>query len=378
MAFTDTQARQLKAKLNSRHVKTRKADGTTLHYIEGWHAIAEANRIFGYDAWDRRTLGARCVWTANSGQKFQAAYVAKVRIRVRAGDITITRDGSGTGEGSALTAGLAHDIALKSAETDATKRALITFGNPFGLALYDAERTGVRQREPKDQAANKGPWILHAVDGAMQESFATLTGFVDALKSALSEASDIEKLLELWERNVKTVRDLSRCADRRSGDLDLAKTLVAHFKDCARAHATPAPDAKVVGAEHPNSEKATIDKSVLTIGEPKRIRSKEHLRFVASQPCLICGRSPAHAHHIRFAQAKGIGLKVSDEFTVPLCATHHSENHRTGSEMKWWEAYKIEPLSIAHQLWARSQQPRVTPTVTAEPSVQDLRSDRGE
>ena len=167
MAFTDTQARQLKAKLNSRHVKTREADGTTLHYIEGWHAIAEANRIFGYDAWDRRTLGARCVWTANSGQKFQAAYVAKVRIRVRAGDITITRDGSGTGEGSALTPGQAHDIALKSAETDATKRALITFGNPFGLALYDAERSGVRRREPKDQAANKGPWILHAVDGAM-------------------------------------------------------------------------------------------------------------------------------------------------------------------------------------------------------------------
>lgn len=59
MAFTDTQARLLKAKLNSRHVKTRKADGTTLHYIEGWHAIAEANRVFGYDAWDRRTLGAR-------------------------------------------------------------------------------------------------------------------------------------------------------------------------------------------------------------------------------------------------------------------------------------------------------------------------------
>jgi len=83
-------------------------------------------------------------------------------------------------------------------------------------------------------------------------------------------------------------------------------------------------------------------------------------------------------HHLRFAQAKGVGLKVSDEFTVPLYATHHSENYRTGSEPKWWEAYKIEPLSIAHQLWTRSQQLQVAPTVAADPNAQDLRSDSGE
>jgi hypothetical protein len=70
---------------------------------------------------------------------------------------------------------------------------------------------------------------------------------------------------------------------------------------------------------------------VLTISEPKRIRSKEHLRFVAQQPCLICGRSPSHAHHIRFAQSRGLWLKVSDEFTVPLCAIHHRQNHATGN-----------------------------------------------
>src|SRR4029077_268294 len=78
-----------------------------------------------------------------------------------------------------------------------------------------------------------------------------------------------------------------------------------------------------------NGSGAKIDKSVLTISEPKRIRSKEHLRFVALQPCLVCGRSPSHAHHVRFAQSKGLGLKVSDEFTVPLCAIHHQQNHAT-------------------------------------------------
>jgi hypothetical protein len=67
MAFSDTQARQLKAKLDSQHVKARKENGATLHYIEGWHAIAEANRIFGYDAWDRRTVATRCVWTEARG-----------------------------------------------------------------------------------------------------------------------------------------------------------------------------------------------------------------------------------------------------------------------------------------------------------------------
>ena len=132
----------------------------------------------------------------------------------------------------------------------------------------------------------------------METNFATRDDFVDALKSALSEARDIEKLFELWERNVKTVRDFSRCADRRSANVNLAKTLVAHFKECARAHATPAQDATVVETEHPNGEKAKIDKSVLTIGEPKRIRSKEHLRFVAksTMPDLrpIAGSCPSH------------------------------------------------------------------------------------
>jgi len=87
MALTDTQVRQLKAKLEAKHVKTRKANGTDLHYVEGWHVIAEANRIFGYDAWDRRTLASRCVWSGETGAyHVVAAYTAKVRVSVRAGE----------------------------------------------------------------------------------------------------------------------------------------------------------------------------------------------------------------------------------------------------------------------------------------------------
>ena len=111
MSFADTQIRQLKAKLEPKHVKIRKANGASLHYVEGWHVIAEANRIFGYDAGDRRTIASACVWSGASGQYYAAAYTAKVRVSVRAGDITIVREGSGTGEGRAPTPGQAHERA---------------------------------------------------------------------------------------------------------------------------------------------------------------------------------------------------------------------------------------------------------------------------
>ena len=168
MALSDTQLRQLKAKLDARHVKTRKADGAKLNYVEGWHVIAEANRIFGYDAWDRRTLVTNCISSSGSGQHHVAAYTAKVRITVRAGDMHIVREGSGTGEGVGPTPGQAHELALKSAETDATKRALATFGNPFGLALYDPEQVGVRKSRGRKSTDISGPWILRTASGVEQ------------------------------------------------------------------------------------------------------------------------------------------------------------------------------------------------------------------
>jgi hypothetical protein len=98
-----------------------------------------------------------------------------------------------------------------------------------------------------------------------------------------------------------------------------------------------------------------IDKSALTIGEPKRLRDKDHLRFVASQPCLVCGREPSDPHHLRFAQPRALGLKVSDEFTVPLCRDHHQQLHQGGNELAWWHDLDIKPLEIAKELWTQSR-----------------------
>jgi hypothetical protein len=82
-----------------------------------------------------------------------------------------------------------------------------------------------------------------------------------------------------------------------------------------------------------------------------RLRDKDHRKFVSTQPCLVCGRAPAEAHHLRFAQPRALGRKVSDEFTVPLCRVHHRELHRHGAELAWWQSIRIDPFPIANRLW---------------------------
>ena len=90
---------------------------------------------------------------------------------------------------------------------------------------------------------------------------------------------------------------------------------------------------------------------------------------MASQPCLICGRLPSHAHHIRYAQSKGLSLKVSDEFTVPLCAIHHHQIHTTGKEREWWEERNIDPLKVASRLWELSRQRYASTVEPAHPEI---------
>ena len=298
MAFTEAQVKRLEAKLDARHVKTRRAQDTTLAYVEGWHVIAEANRIFGYDAWDRHTLSTRCVWSDSANHHYAAAYIAKVRIAVRAGGITITREGCGSGNAKASTPGEAHELALKTAETDATKRALATFGNPFGLALYDRELAGVKNRKALSVSAPedyRGPWLLSLPGGAGQ-SLNTANEFLAALRKALTEATDIEQLFVIWERNVDTVRAINRHSNRSTPRGAIAQNLVAHMKGRAIALAkqgsrTTAPDNRDSPAQ-----KSTRVSSLLA--EPKRIRSKEHLRFVASAalPDLRPHPSPRPPH----------------------------------------------------------------------------------
>src|SRR6476660_2910317 len=109
MGFSAKQVQALKRDLDRRHVRTREANGRELTYIEGWYAISEANRIFGFDGWNRETVDSRCVLARETRGFCLAVYTAKVRISVQGGGISIIREGHGSGEGRGSTAGEVHD-----------------------------------------------------------------------------------------------------------------------------------------------------------------------------------------------------------------------------------------------------------------------------
>jgi hypothetical protein len=114
-----------------------------------------------------------------------------------------------------------------------------------------------------------------------------------------------------------------------------------------------------------------IDKSALAISAPRRYRNKDHLRFVTRQPCLLCGRRPSDAHHIRFVQPRALGRKASDEFTVPLCRSHHRSVHRVGDEQVWWLLAGIDPVEVARKLWnqTRTAEGRIEPEPPSIPAT---------
>ena len=144
--FTQSQQQALAAPLDRANVQTRSQSNRNFSYLEGWHVIAEANRIFGFDGWQRETLHCQCVserersiGSGGGRSGWGVTYTAKARIQVG----EIIREGSGAGHGIDMDLGQAHESALKEAETDAMKRALMTFGNQFGLALYDKQQRAV-------------------------------------------------------------------------------------------------------------------------------------------------------------------------------------------------------------------------------------------
>jgi hypothetical protein len=314
MGFSAKQLQALRKPLDARFVRTRESNGRELSYIEGWYAVTEANRIFGFDGWSRETIESRCVLARENRGAFLAVYVVKVRLTIHTDGAAIVREGHGTGEGRGASPAEVHDIALKGAETDATKRALATFGRPFGLALYES---------PKPVPIAKS-------------------------SAAKPNQSDVEKHVS-YARDDTTPIPRPSTYFGRERYAEMRKETGPKSQPTPSSEVTPRPT-EIPLEQAPNLVPERIDKSVLTFGTPRRLRNKAHLRFVASQPCLVCGRQPSDPHHLRYAQPRAIGLKVSDEYTVPLCRGHHRPLHQAGDEVGWWDDMDINALEIANGL----------------------------
>jgi len=207
MSFTTPQKEALAAPLDRSVVKERKQGSAKVSYVEAWHAIAEANRIFGFDGWTRETVVMletnRELLTLKSDdgpyQQWRVGYMAKVR--VQAGGVT--REGTGFGSGIANQNALSDAIesAVKEAESDAMKRALMTFGNPFGLALYDKEKANVADPPPPPSALDVGKQQLIGATSA--EDFKAIWAKLQAGASNVMSKGEYAQLVDFMKHEAK-------------------------------------------------------------------------------------------------------------------------------------------------------------------------------
>ena len=143
---------------------------------------------------------------------------------------------------------------------------------------------------------------------------------------------------------------------REAFEARLARLGAIPDQDLSPAESDPAPTVSDVPRPRIDKSGRALQTKRLTVrSKPLRQRNREHLKFVATQPCLACGWSPSDAHHIKFAEQRALGRKVSDEFTVPLCRLHHRELHRRGDERIWWQQLNVDPLHTAQRLWQQTR-----------------------
>lgn len=229
-------ATQLSAPLNSAHVKEREGGGKkVLSYIESWWAISEANRIFGFDGWTSETVEIKCVsekerligkpeWNKKG---WGVSYTAKVRVTVDG----VAREGVGAGHGIDVDLGLAHESAIKEAESDARKRALMTFGNPFGLALYDKTQAMVTDEplEPPEFSAGPGnpDTKYYKTNGTTPKAVQAQqnNALFATMEKEIRDQHTVPALEAWWKRRIKDINNQSpqgvellkeKCADRKA------------------------------------------------------------------------------------------------------------------------------------------------------------------
>jgi ERF superfamily/Protein of unknown function (DUF968) len=174
----------------------------------------------------------------------------------------------------------------------------------------------------------------------------------DALRHRL--VSELEQLtsseaLARWTHRILPLKNRLSAADAQAIEEMFSKKLgqIETFEASSE-------DQDVRGGMSQSRQHGSGEPQVIVISKPMQERDRNHLRFVASRPCLACGRTPSDAHHVKLAEQRAMGRKVSDRFTVPLCRLHHRELHRRGDERAWWNTHGIDPLAVAASLWGKS------------------------
>src|SRR5262249_25685292 len=214
---------------------------------------------------------------------------------------------------------------------------------------------GCGRKTPRDlQPRGRRPNLERAVTLDPDQSAALREKLLTELGNITSA-----DLAAAWAREALTAKNSLSAADakfvedafeRRLSEFPSSETDAPSYDDSSVI--PPAGPQETVSAKAAAPDQAKgIDKSILTVASPRRYRNREHLRYIAQQACLICGRKPSDPHHLGFTQPRALGRKVSDEFAVPLCRGHHRAVHRSCDERAWWRQAGLDPIKVARRLW---------------------------
>jgi len=241
------------------------------------------------------------------------------------------------------------DLDAPDVLSPATPQMQSDLGNEIERGRVNGGQTESASRARKQQSAQ-------SVSGSKQVlepgSSATLRDQLTIEINTLTSADDAAS----WAHRVLKAKDMLTAAD--------AKQVETAFQDkLARIGSDSIDELAIRESKKPSinlirikkrRRVSVVDKSALSLPTPRRTRDREHVKSVAKQACLVCGRQLCDPHHLRFAQDRALGRKVSDEFTIPLCRGHHREVHRCGDEAVWWSNIGIDPTDAARALWLKT------------------------
>jgi len=246
--------------------------------------------------------------------------------------------------------GIAGEDDLDAPDLDRKPEDIARPEPPLTSSRRNAPNVPRKPGNGREAEKNRSGVLRAELSASLRETLIAQIAKLDSRDAAIKWAAKaLKPKNSLTAADAKLVEDAFEQQLRGFPSTDAEPIIEA--QDIATAEASSNPEKKEVG----RAPAQRITTSAAPTQRPKRHRNKAHLLHVAQQPCLICARKPSDAHHLRFMQARALGLKASGEFTVPLCRMHHRQAHHAGDERKWWESTGIDPVKVARNLWQQTR-----------------------